>query len=225
VNGAVEYLWKHLATCNYFEDGEIKQTAKIKAETYNAKRRKMRESSEKENPTHNYQVIQSNIRPVTPPCTSSNNGTYLRLSPQANHLYSTSFAIPASGISQPNGLLPNTNVHDPVQPWTQQQQEDFKVALCRLLVTCNIAWAAVSNPYWIWFFNTYIPQAHVPSPQQLAGRVLDEESQKVLESWRIKTEGRFGSGQCDGWKNIRKRNIVASVMNVEFMVSPHDVHY
>ncbi|KIK78817.1 hypothetical protein PAXRUDRAFT_162969 [Paxillus rubicundulus Ve08.2h10] len=55
----------------------------------------------------------------------------------------------------------------------------------------------------------------MPGSKQLSGRILDEEAEKVIEGMKPKVKNRFATGQCDGWKNIVKSSIVASMINVE----------
>ncbi|EMD37962.1 hypothetical protein CERSUDRAFT_29916, partial [Gelatoporia subvermispora B] len=49
------------------------------------------------------------------------------------------------------------------------------------------------------------------------GRILDQESHKVVVDMKTRVKGRYGTGQCDGWKNITKTSLVASMINVEYM--------
>jgi hypothetical protein len=103
--------------------------------------------------------------------------------------------------------------------WSAMTLEQFRQDLCRLFIVCNVPWAAVAHPYWLWFFATYMPTAQMPSPQQLSGRVLDTVAGKVLGPWRTRTQDKHGCGQSDGWKNVRRRSLIASIMNVEYKVS------
>ena len=35
---------------------------------------------------------------------------------------------------------------------------------------------------------------------------------------KSKVSGKFATGQCDGWKNIAKTSLIASMINVEYVV-------
>jgi len=102
--------------------------------------------------------------------------------------------------------------------WSAQQQAEFSADLCRLLVVCNIAWMAVEIPFWRAFFIKWLPQCQMPGRRELSGRILDQESAKVLENMKEKVKDRFGTGQCDGWKNINKTSIIGTMVNVEYEV-------
>lgn len=106
----------------------------------------------------------------------------------------------------------------PVVPWPSSRQAEFAADLCRLMLVCNVAWWAVDQPYWRAFFAKWIPQCLMPGSKQLSGRILDEEAGHVIEGVKTKVHGRYATGQCDGWKNITKTSIVASMINVEYTV-------
>jgi len=106
----------------------------------------------------------------------------------------------------------------PVVPWPSSRQVEFAADLCRLMLVSNVAWWAVDQPYWRAFFAKWIPQCLMPGSRQLSGRILDEEAGHVVEGVKMKVHSRYATGQCDGWKNINKTSIVASMINVEYTV-------
>ncbi|THU99525.1 hypothetical protein K435DRAFT_613004, partial [Dendrothele bispora CBS 962.96] len=95
----------------------------------------------------------------------------------------------------------------------------FQADLCCLMVTGLVAWRAVDIPYWRWFFSKWVPGAILPNRDVLSGRILDKEVEKADEETRKCTMGRFGTGQCDGWKNVAKKSLITSMVNVEY--EPH----
>ncbi|KAI0362751.1 hypothetical protein OH77DRAFT_1379925, partial [Trametes cingulata] len=48
------------------------------------------------------------------------------------------------------------------------------------------------------------------------GRILDAEAERVMAHMRYASNGRYATGQCDGWKNISRDSLVASMINVEY---------
>ncbi|KAG1717207.1 hypothetical protein EDB19DRAFT_1654677 [Suillus lakei] len=121
-------------------------------------------------------------------------------------------SLPASGLVEG----PFYGETTPVVPWPSSRQAEFAAELCRLMLVCNVAWWAVDQPYWRAFFSKWIPQCLMPGSKQLSGRILDEEAGHVVEGVKMKVHGQFATGQCDGWKNINKTSIVASMINVEY---------
>ncbi|KAH8981951.1 ribonuclease H-like domain-containing protein, partial [Lactarius hatsudake] len=58
------------------------------------------------------------------------------------------------------------------------------------------------------------------------GRFLDKEVERVEDHLRSKLDGKIATGQCDGWKNIAKASIVASMVTVDyepFLIRTHDI--
>ncbi|KAI0634627.1 hypothetical protein C8Q77DRAFT_1026903, partial [Trametes polyzona] len=101
--------------------------------------------------------------------------------------------------------------------WLDSTQEAFTADLCRLFVACNISWTAVNHPYFRTFFARWVPHAILPSRKTLSGHILDQEALRVAEGMRWEVDGRFATGQCDGWKNITRDSLVASMLNVEYV--------
>jgi hypothetical protein len=107
----------------------------------------------------------------------------------------------------------------PKEQWSSSKQAEWMADMCRLMVACNVAWWAVDHPYWRYFFAKWVPSALLPGRKQLSGRILDEEAAKVVESMKVKLKGKHATGSCDGWKNIAKTSLIASMINVEYEVS------
>ena len=98
-------------------------------------------------------------------------------------------------------------------------QDRFAVDLCRLFIACNIAWSAAEHPYFRAFFAQWLPQAILPGRKSLSNGLLDRLAEEVEGGMKIDVTKRYATGQSDGWKNITKQSLVASVMNVEYTVS------
>jgi hypothetical protein len=54
--------------------------------------------------------------------------------------------------------------------------------------------------------------AQVADQKVLSSQILDEEVSEVQQRVKRLVEGEDGTGQCDGWKNIVKRNVVSSMV-------------
>ncbi|KAL6309075.1 hypothetical protein BKA93DRAFT_717676, partial [Sparassis latifolia] len=100
--------------------------------------------------------------------------------------------------------------------WAESKQAEFAADLCRLFVVCNIAWWNVEQPYWRAFFQKWLPRALLPGRHELSGRILDGEVDKVMDEIIKKVHNKFATGQCDGWKNVAKTSLIASMVNVEY---------
>lgn len=107
----------------------------------------------------------------------------------------------------------------PKPSMSREQQSEFAADVCRLLVICNIAWWAVDQPYWRAFFEKWQPAAYMPGRKELSGRILNDEAEKVKGKMKGKVKGHYGSGQNDGWKNIAKTSLIASMVMICYVVS------
>ena len=90
--------------------------------------------------------------------------------------------------------------------------------MCKLFIIANIAWFALEIPFVRYFFTKYVGQANLPGRKELSGHVLDEQADKVTERMKAEVKGCYVTGQCDGWKNISKDHIIATIINTEYMV-------
>ncbi|KAF8989433.1 hypothetical protein BDQ17DRAFT_1470270, partial [Cyathus striatus] len=100
--------------------------------------------------------------------------------------------------------------------WDSQRIKEWNADLCLLMVACNVPWWAVENPVWRTFFQKWVPGCLIPGRKQLSGRILDEQADIVVENIRKAVKGRYGTGQCDGWKNVSKDSLIGSMVNVEY---------
>ncbi|KAJ3519444.1 hypothetical protein NMY22_g13201 [Coprinellus aureogranulatus] len=74
----------------------------------------------------------------------------------------------------------------------------------------------VEHPFARAFFHKWVSGSALPGQKQLSGSVLDGEARRVVDKMMERVEGWYGTGQCDGWKNILKTSLVASMVNVEY---------
>lgn len=102
--------------------------------------------------------------------------------------------------------------------WTPGQQHSFEKDLCDLFVSCDIRWNVVTNPQMGLFVKKWIPGADLPDRRDLAGSILKEHVREVEGSTKERVKGKLATGQCDGWKNIAKTPLIATVITVEFEV-------
>jgi hypothetical protein len=100
---------------------------------------------------------------------------------------------------------------------TPDERDRFNADLCKFIIMCNMAWWAVDIPFTRYFFSEWMGTT-LPRRQDLSGKILNCEVDKVELEMVKQTHHRFGTGQCDGWKNIKKEAIIATTINVEHTV-------
>ncbi|KAF5368688.1 hypothetical protein D9615_010307 [Tricholomella constricta] len=212
-SGKIGEMWTHLSRC---ENVDALTRDEATCELYTRKRRR----HEKENraaPADHVETLQR-----------SPDDVVQLSSPIAGSLRSDTLSVNASTPSPLSRTYSNTSISSSVDPlifygetlphsrFSRSTQDEFNADLCRLLVVCNIAWWAVENPYWRGFFNKWLPNALLPGRKELSDRVLNEEADKVIREMLPQVKNGYGTGQCDGWKNIAKTSLIASTMNVEY---------
>ncbi|KAG6917691.1 hypothetical protein DXG01_001461 [Tephrocybe rancida] len=207
----IEEMWMHLSRCP-----DVTSDVRDEAKRMLYSRKKC--CVGKENHT-----LDSNT-PATTPCPTPSRVTLqpvydppLTLTPETP----TPISRSSSSASIISPITPDVFYGKYVSParFSNTDQAQFNADLCRLLVVCNIAWWAVENPYWRFFFNKWVPGSLMPGQKELSGRVLDEESTKVVNEMLPKVRNSYGTGQCDRWKNITKTSLIASMMNVEYTIN------
>ena len=96
----------------------------------------------------------------------------------------------------------------------------FSADLCCLLIKLNMVWAAADRPGLQRFIHKWVGSEVIVQDQRiLSGRVLDKGVQKVKEVIWQKVQGKLATGECNGWKNVAKSNVVMLVMTVDGVVS------
>ena len=105
------------------------------------------------------------------------------------------------------------------RPWSAESQHAFGSDLCRVFAACGFSWNAADNPELHRFFGHWLPGACVPDRRKLSGAFLDAAALKVKEKVVDAVRGKLATGQCDGWKNVAKTDVVASSMTVQRQVS------
>ena len=220
--GKVDALWKHTAECSNAPESK-RQWAKDNLRsreitTANKLNSTLRLDLSSAAPSPHLGLLQ--IPPSAPTSTALSpvmNTPLLQLQP--------ALVLPAGHLDVPTqpSLAGTPTLNEPelshtVEPWKSEVQSEFAADLCRLLLVSNIAWWAVDHPYWRHFFGKWMPQCFMPGSKQLSGRILDEEATKVVETMKMVVHGKYATGQCDGWKNVNKASIIATTINVEYLV-------
>ncbi|RXW12099.1 hypothetical protein EST38_g13755, partial [Candolleomyces aberdarensis] len=72
----------------------------------------------------------------------------------------------------------------------------------------------VSNPQTRIFLQKWIPGSPSLDRHVLSGPILDTLANNSIQATRRAIEGRLATGQCDGWKNMAKQSVIASMLTV-----------
>jgi hypothetical protein len=102
--------------------------------------------------------------------------------------------------------------------WDQEKTEAFNQDLTRAIVSTNIPFNVVTNPAFQQFLRTWAADPPIASRQVLSGRHLKKLVRDIENKAQTRMKGKLGMGQCDGWKNVAKTSIVATMVTIENQV-------
>jgi hypothetical protein len=105
------------------------------------------------------------------------------------------------------------------EEWTANQQQEFSEDLLKVFISAGIPWNAASDPEMNLFFNKWVPGSKMPDRRVLSGRLLDKEAAEAESRMKKRMVGKVATGQCDGWKNVARASVVATMATVEGEVS------
>ncbi|CCO38076.1 hypothetical protein BN14_12240 [Rhizoctonia solani AG-1 IB] len=136
---------------------------------------------------------------------------------------SSSGPNPGSNLGGPPPPLPSISLFPPDHSiqicapldLTPNEAKTFQADILRLFVSNNIALRAVDSVETRIFFNKYFPGAQLPTRQALGGDILKEAVQKSEEHMVKAVYGKMATGMSDGWKDKRKRALLAYMANVD----------
>ncbi|KAF8593718.1 hypothetical protein BDV93DRAFT_460449 [Ceratobasidium sp. AG-I] len=107
-----------------------------------------------------------------------------------------------------------------------EQQKRFETDLCKLFVANGYPWSSVNNPETHIFYNTWFPEISLPDRHKLSGPILQRQVNAANDSMHDAIKGRIATGMSDGWKNIRRTSLLASMLSVDYKsytVKVHDI--
>ena len=100
--------------------------------------------------------------------------------------------------------------------WMLQQQADLNHDLLHLFLANQWPYNGINNPETIYFISKWVnADAEAPDCCQLSGSILWKavgDSENIMETM---AKGKLATGQCDGWKDVAKNSIRATLMTVE----------
>ncbi|KDN33692.1 hypothetical protein RSAG8_13216, partial [Rhizoctonia solani AG-8 WAC10335] len=100
----------------------------------------------------------------------------------------------------------------------------FESDLCRLWVALGIPWHGINHPQAHIFFHNWRPDAKVPDRHKLSGPILQREVESAREAMHKAVNGQIAIGMSDGWKNIRRNSLLASLLSVNYTTYTVNVH-
>jgi len=78
-------------------------------------------------------------------------------------------------------------------------------------VSAGWAFTSITDPEVQKLFHDYIPGARLPTHQQLSNQILNHEIVRIQGGLKESSKGQYATVQCDGWKDISKKHLVAFI--------------
>ncbi|KAI0074473.1 hypothetical protein K474DRAFT_1532519 [Panus rudis PR-1116 ss-1] len=112
------------------------------------------------------------------------------------------------------------------EPLPPEVQAKLEQDVCAVYAANGIPWHVADNFLFSELIRKWIPGSRPPSSYTLSGPCLDRAAEAAEKRTIETVSGKVGTGQCDGWKNIAKTNVVSSLVTIEgepYLVKTHDV--
>jgi hypothetical protein len=89
------------------------------------------------------------------------------------------------------------------------RQKEFEQQLLRTIISAGWSFNSISDPEVQKLFRDFIPGASVPTRQKLSNQILTREIGEIHANMKHSSKGAYATIQCDGWKDISKKHLVA----------------
>ncbi|KAG8791459.1 hypothetical protein FRC12_009168 [Ceratobasidium sp. 428] len=136
----------------------------------------------------------------------------------------------SSGSAQDGSSDSEASTHPAYAPihdrLSKEQQSELESDLCKLWVANGWAWHSINGPETQAFFLKWFPAVTLPDRHKLSGPILQRELESANSSMKHSIGGRLATGMSDGWKNINRSSLIASMLSVGYVtytVKVHDV--
>lgn len=93
--------------------------------------------------------------------------------------------------------------------WSDSQQTAFDRGIARVTAAAGFSLSWVENPEVVSFFQTFVPQANLPSRGVLTRRLVPQTLSVLQKDLRQSLQGVIGTGQADGWTALNSHHLIA----------------
>lgn len=99
--------------------------------------------------------------------------------------------------------------------FNKERQEAFESDLVRVFATANFPLSAIEESEVRKFLSRWIPGAKVPWAKTFSGSILLEEVSRLEHQIKSRAKGKLATVQCDGWKDVSRKHLVAFMFTAE----------
>ncbi|KAJ7938633.1 hypothetical protein B0H13DRAFT_1460255, partial [Mycena leptocephala] len=108
--------------------------------------------------------------------------------------------------------------------WSDAQQTAFDQGIARVTAAAGFSLSWVENPEVVSFFQTFLPQANLPSRGVLTRRLVPQTLSVLQKDLRQSLQGAIGTGQADGWTAVNSHHLIAFMFAARGKVYTVRVH-
>jgi hypothetical protein len=101
---------------------------------------------------------------------------------------------------------------------SKEQQKLVESDLCKMWEANGFPWQAINQLQTRIFFRNWFATAKLPDRHKLSGLILQNEVRSTNASMSTAIKGRVATGMSDGWKNIKRDSLIASMLSVDYKV-------
>ena len=103
------------------------------------------------------------------------------------------------------------------------RQKEFEQQLLRAIISAGWSFNSISDPEVQTLFREFIPSASVPTRQKLSNQILTCEIDEIHANVKHGSKGAYATIQCDGWKDISKKHLVAFLYTANHEASVNSI--
>jgi hypothetical protein len=103
------------------------------------------------------------------------------------------------------------------------RQKEFEQQLLRTIVSAGWSFNSISDPEVQKLFREFLPGASVPTRQKLSDQILTCEISEIHANVKHSSKGAYATIQCDGWKDISKKHLVAFLYTANHEASVNSI--
>ena len=116
-------------------------------------------------------------------------------------------------------------VSAPAHSFNPQRQVQFENQMLRAFVSAGWAFNSITDPEVQKLFHDFFPGAILPTRQKLSEQILNWEVVRMQGSLKQDIKGAYATIQCNGWKDISKKHLVAFMYTANREVSSGSFHH
>jgi hypothetical protein len=93
--------------------------------------------------------------------------------------------------------------------YNPSKQLAFEDQLLRAFISAGWSFNSITDPEVQRLFHDWIPGATIPTRHRFSNGILDRQATKIQGEIKVALKGQYATVQCDGWRDVSKKHLVA----------------